>query len=123
MNILTSDADRASGGVGVIGGVDVILVKDGTAVVRKLGGERKVLLNLEQSETERVSNEVGGLEWTNVLRGRLYEIISLHFGFSFHPPCRFSGGTRSNSHAYIHPSFSAPRPLKHIEHHDIYLRE
>ncbi|KAK2459901.1 hypothetical protein APHAL10511_008101 [Amanita phalloides] len=34
---------------------------------RKPGGDRKVLLNLEQSEVERVLSEMGGTAWKNVL--------------------------------------------------------
>lgn len=44
-----------------------MLVEDGVAVARKPEGERKVLLNLEHSEVERVLSEVGGLRWKNVL--------------------------------------------------------
>ncbi|KAG5635717.1 hypothetical protein H0H81_010321 [Sphagnurus paluster] len=44
-----------------------MLVEDGIAVSRKPEGERKVLLNLELSEVERVLSEVGGQRWKNVL--------------------------------------------------------
>ncbi|KAG5643692.1 hypothetical protein DXG03_009741 [Asterophora parasitica] len=44
-----------------------MLVEEGAAVMRKAEGERKVLLNLEPSEVERVLSEVGGERWKNVL--------------------------------------------------------
>ncbi|KAF5376959.1 hypothetical protein D9615_007258 [Tricholomella constricta] len=44
-----------------------MLVEEGAAVSRKPEGERKVLLNLEPSEVERVLSEVGGSRWKNVL--------------------------------------------------------
>jgi len=37
-----------------------LLVEEGTAVARKPAGERRVLLNMEQGEVERVLSEVGG---------------------------------------------------------------
>jgi len=36
---------------------------------RKVEGERKVVLNLEMGEVERVLGEVGGARWKNVLNG------------------------------------------------------
>jgi origin recognition complex subunit 1 len=44
-----------------------MLVEEGAAVMRKPEGERKVLLNLEQSEVERVLSDIGGARWKNVL--------------------------------------------------------
>jgi origin recognition complex subunit 1 len=44
-----------------------MLIEDGVAVSRKPEGERRVLLNLESSEVERVLGEVGGQRWKNVL--------------------------------------------------------
>ena len=44
-----------------------LLVEEGTAIARKPAGERRVLLNLEQGEVERVLSEVGGQNWKNVL--------------------------------------------------------
>jgi origin recognition complex subunit 1 len=44
-----------------------MLVEDGAAILRKPEGERKVLLNLEQGEVERVLSEVGGQRWKNIL--------------------------------------------------------
>lgn len=36
---------------------------------RKAEGERRLLLNLEQIEVERVLSDVGGVRWKNVLSG------------------------------------------------------
>jgi origin recognition complex subunit 1 len=44
-----------------------MLVEEGAAVSRKPAGERRVLLNMEQGEVERVLSEVGGQRWKNVL--------------------------------------------------------
>jgi len=44
-----------------------MLVEEGVAISRKPEGERRVLLNLEQGEVERVLSEVGGQHWKNVL--------------------------------------------------------
>lgn len=44
-----------------------MLIEEGVAILRKSEGERRVLLNLEQSEVERVLSEVGGVRWKNVL--------------------------------------------------------
>ncbi|KAK0469491.1 P-loop containing nucleoside triphosphate hydrolase protein [Desarmillaria tabescens] len=44
-----------------------MLIEDGVAASRKAEGDRKVILNLEQSEVERVLSEVGGSRWKNVL--------------------------------------------------------
>jgi origin recognition complex subunit 1 len=44
-----------------------MLMEEGAAVSRKPEGERRVLLNLEQGEVERVLSEVGGQHWKNVL--------------------------------------------------------
>ncbi|KAF8072242.1 P-loop containing nucleoside triphosphate hydrolase protein [Lyophyllum atratum] len=44
-----------------------MLVEEGAAILRKPEGDRKVLLNLEQGEVERVLGEVGGPRWKNVL--------------------------------------------------------
>ena len=41
-----------------------LLMEDG---VRKLDAERKVALNLEQMEVERVLGDVGGQRWKNAL--------------------------------------------------------
>lgn len=41
-----------------------MLIEDNSG---KPDGERKVLLNLEQSEVERVLSEMGGTAWKNVL--------------------------------------------------------
>lgn len=46
-----------------------MLIEDGIGASRKAEGERKVVLNLEQSEVERVLGEVGGSRWKNVLSG------------------------------------------------------
>jgi origin recognition complex subunit 1 len=46
-----------------------ILMEDGATASRKAEGERKVILNLEQGEVERVLSEVGGQRWKNVLSG------------------------------------------------------
>ena len=44
-----------------------MLIEDGAAVQRKPAGERKVVLNLEQIEVERVLSEIGGQMWRNAL--------------------------------------------------------
>ncbi|KAF9022267.1 P-loop containing nucleoside triphosphate hydrolase protein [Hymenopellis radicata] len=44
-----------------------MLVEDGVAASRKAEEERKVMLNLDQSEVERVLGEVGGDVWKKVL--------------------------------------------------------
>lgn len=44
-----------------------MLVEDGATALRKAEEDRKVVLNLEQSEVERVLAEVGGTRWKNVL--------------------------------------------------------
>lgn len=41
-----------------------LLIEDST---RKLDAERKVVLNLEQMEVERVLGDVGGQRWKNAL--------------------------------------------------------
>ncbi|PFH48309.1 hypothetical protein AMATHDRAFT_150197 [Amanita thiersii Skay4041] len=43
-----------------------LLIEDGAGIERKAEGERRVLLNLEQNEVERVLSEQGGV-WKNVL--------------------------------------------------------
>ncbi|KAJ7170168.1 P-loop containing nucleoside triphosphate hydrolase protein [Mycena filopes] len=44
-----------------------LLMEGGAAVLRKAEGERKVALNLEQGEVERVLGDVGGQPWRNIL--------------------------------------------------------
>jgi origin recognition complex subunit 1 len=44
-----------------------LLVEDGSGIAKKPEGERKVLLNLEQNEVERVLSDLGGPRWKNVL--------------------------------------------------------
>lgn len=44
-----------------------LLCEDGAAVARKSEDERRVVLNLEHSEVERVLGEVGGTRWRNAL--------------------------------------------------------
>ena len=44
-----------------------ILMEEGVAVSRKSAGERRLLLNIEQIEVERVLSDVGGQVWKNVL--------------------------------------------------------
>ncbi|EAU91735.2 replication control protein 1 [Coprinopsis cinerea okayama7 len=44
-----------------------ILLEDGAAVARKPEEERRVLLNIEQIEVERVLSDIGGPAWKNVL--------------------------------------------------------
>lgn len=44
-----------------------ILIEDGVAAQRKRAGERRVVLNLESNEVERVLSEVGGQRWMQVL--------------------------------------------------------
>ena len=44
-----------------------MLIEDGAAAQRKPAGERKLVLNLEQIEVERVLSEIGGQMWKNAL--------------------------------------------------------
>lgn len=44
-----------------------MLIEDGVAASRKADGDRKVILNLEQGEVERVLSEFGGPRWKSVL--------------------------------------------------------
>ena len=44
-----------------------MLVEDSAGELRKSQAERRVVLNLEQGEVERVLSEVGGQRWKNVL--------------------------------------------------------
>ncbi|KAF8134480.1 P-loop containing nucleoside triphosphate hydrolase protein [Boletus edulis] len=44
-----------------------MLMEDGFTAARKPVGERKVILNLEQAEVERVLGDVGGTLWRNAL--------------------------------------------------------
>jgi len=43
-----------------------VLVEDGVAISRKGDGERRVMLNIEQGEVERVLGDVGGPRWKNI---------------------------------------------------------
>jgi origin recognition complex subunit 1 len=44
-----------------------IIVEEGVAVSRKPEDEKRVLLNIEQGEVERVLSDVGGNSWRNIL--------------------------------------------------------
>lgn len=44
-----------------------MLVEEGLSAARKAQDERRVILNLEQMEVERVLGEVGGQRWRNAL--------------------------------------------------------
>jgi len=44
-----------------------VLLEEGTASFRKAQGERKVILNVEMGEVERVLSEIGGKSWENAL--------------------------------------------------------
>ncbi|KAF7306437.1 Origin recognition complex subunit 1 [Mycena indigotica] len=44
-----------------------ILLESGAAAMKKMLGERKVVLNMEQNEVERVLGEVGGERWKIIL--------------------------------------------------------
>jgi len=44
-----------------------MLIEDGVVAARKNEDDRRVLLNLEQGEVERVLGEVGGSNWRNAL--------------------------------------------------------
>ncbi|KAJ7128891.1 P-loop containing nucleoside triphosphate hydrolase protein [Mycena crocata] len=46
-----------------------LLMESGAAALRKAEGDRKVALNLEQGEVERVLGDVGGDKWRNILTG------------------------------------------------------
>lgn len=44
-----------------------LLCEEGAAVARRPEDDRRVALNLEYSEVERVLGEVGGAQWKNTL--------------------------------------------------------
>jgi origin recognition complex subunit 1 len=44
-----------------------VLLEDGATVARKPSGERRLLLNVDQIEVERVLSDVGGQTWKNAL--------------------------------------------------------
>jgi origin recognition complex subunit 1 len=44
-----------------------VVLEDGSVVARKPEGERRMLLNIEQGEVERVLSDIGGPRWRNVL--------------------------------------------------------
>lgn len=44
-----------------------VVVEEGATVARKSEDERRVLLNIEQGEVERVLSDVGGNAWRNIL--------------------------------------------------------
>ncbi|KAI0787282.1 P-loop containing nucleoside triphosphate hydrolase protein [Fomes fomentarius] len=44
-----------------------LICEDGVAIARKAEGERRIALNLEYAEVERILGEVGGLRWRNAL--------------------------------------------------------
>lgn len=44
-----------------------IVVEEGAMVARKPEDERRILLNIEQGEVERVLSDVGGNAWRNIL--------------------------------------------------------
>jgi len=75
MNVLTSENDptRKPTPAELIMILDslvssrAVVVEDGAAVARKAEGERRLLLNIEQGEVEKVLSEVGGTRWKNVL--------------------------------------------------------
>ncbi|KAJ3480400.1 hypothetical protein NLI96_g8374 [Meripilus lineatus] len=75
LNILTGDMDptrRPTPGemlmvLDSLLATRALLCEDGAAVARKSEDERRVVLNLEHSEVERVLGEVGGTRWRNAL--------------------------------------------------------
>lgn len=44
-----------------------VLCEEGTVVGRKSEDERRVVLNVEYAEVERVLGEVGGIKWRNAM--------------------------------------------------------
>ena len=58
-----------------------LIAEDGIAVARKAEGERRVALNLEYAEVERVLGEVGGPRWCTIILFCLF-CDSLLFFFS-----------------------------------------
>lgn len=44
-----------------------MLCEEGAIVAKKGPDERRVVLNLEHAEVERVLGEVGGIKWKNAL--------------------------------------------------------
>ncbi|KAI0749213.1 P-loop containing nucleoside triphosphate hydrolase protein [Daedaleopsis nitida] len=77
LNLLSNDAEgdpsRRPSGDELVLVLDALLAshalicEDGAAVARKAEGERRVALNLEYAEVERVLGEVGGPRWRNAL--------------------------------------------------------
>lgn len=75
LNILTGDSDpsrRPTNGellmvLDSLLATRALLCEEGAAIARKAEGERRVVLNLEHSEVERVLGEVGGTKWKNAL--------------------------------------------------------
>jgi origin recognition complex subunit 1 len=44
-----------------------LIMEGGATALRKAEGDRKVILNLEQGEVERVLGDVGGEKWRTIL--------------------------------------------------------
>ena len=44
-----------------------LLIEDSASAARKPEGQRRLLLNVEQNEVERVLGEVGGQRWKNAI--------------------------------------------------------
>jgi origin recognition complex subunit 1 len=44
-----------------------IILEEGAAVRRKAENERRMLLNIEQGEVEKVLGDIGGKVWKNIL--------------------------------------------------------
>ena len=44
-----------------------IILEEGAAVRRKAESERRMLLNIEQGEVEKVLSDIGGRMWKNIL--------------------------------------------------------
>ncbi|KAG6856532.1 hypothetical protein H0H87_003457 [Tephrocybe sp. NHM501043] len=75
MNVLTSSSDptrKPTAGeltqvLDSLVASRAMLIEDGAATQRKPEADRLVVLNLDQSEVERILGEVGGTRWKNVL--------------------------------------------------------
>ena len=48
-------------------GSKAMLIEEGAVAAKKADGDRRVILNIEQSEVERVLGEIGGQRWKNAL--------------------------------------------------------
>lgn len=75
LNILVSDEDSlrrpSAGELGLVleslVASRAVLCEEGAAITKRGEDERRIVMNLEHAEVERVLGEVGGLKWKNAL--------------------------------------------------------